>query len=303
MRRVLIGLLGALAVVASAHAGRTAAALATDPVQAAFAAHAAGLVRFGVAFEHGEGVVRDPQRAAACYCEAARQGSAEGMYALGWMYANARGVPRDDRYAGTLFAMAAMLGNEQAARMQRFTGDYTGDVPECLEAPLWEQYDGLVERLMTRLSPARRAVVKLVINMAPEYGIEPRLAIAIAAVESAFNPLAVSPKNAQGVMQLIPDTAARFKVGDILDARQNIAGGLSYLRWLLAYFEGDVRLVAAAYNAGEGAVDRYGGVPPYPETQTYVERVLGYYHSESHPYEDGVVESSPMLARLRLTSQ
>lgn len=269
----------------------------------ALAEHARYLVAEGLALEHGEGVPRDPQRAAACYCEAARLGAPEAMYSLGWMYANARGVTRDDGYAGTLFAMAAMLDHRQAQRMQRFTGDYTGDVPDCMVSPDWERYDGLVTRLLARLSPARRQVVNAVVELAPKFGVEPRLALAIAAVESAFNPAAVSPKNAQGVMQLIPETAARFNVTDAFDARQNISGGLAYLRWLLAYFEGDVRLVAAAYNAGEGAVNRYQGVPPYAETQLYVERVVGYYLADTHPYDSRVVTSSPMLVNARLASQ
>ena len=75
-------------------------------------------------------------------------------------------------------------------------------------------------------------------------------------------------------MQLIPDTAARFKVRNPMDPAQNIRGGMAYLRWLMAYFEGDIALVAAAYNAGEGAVERYRGVPPYAETRAYVRRIL-----------------------------
>jgi len=278
-------------------------AVSAAVVKNAMAQHAEHLLADGLAFEHGEGVARDPLRAAACYCEAARLGDSEAMFSLGWMYANARGVPRNDAYAGTLFAMAAMLDHPQAAKMQRFTGDYTGEVPACLSAPDWERYDGVVERLMARLSPERRVVVNTIVELAPKYGIEPRFALAIAAVESAFNPAAVSPKNAQGVMQLIPETADRFNVRDAFDPRQNIAGGLAYLRWLMAYFEGDVRLVAAAYNAGEGAVDRYQGVPPFSETRAYVDRVIGYYREETHPFDSRVVESSPMLARMRLASQ
>ena len=300
--RVLAVLMSAL-VVAGTSAHAAGVSTEAERAEAAIRQHADYLAHAGVAFEHGEGIARDGERAAACYCEAARLGNPEAMYALGWMYANGRGLPRDDTYAGTLFAMAAMLDHPQAARMQRYTGEYTGAVPDCLTAPHWEQYDGLIERLKAQLSPDRQRVAELVVRLAPEYGVQPRLALAIAAVESAFNPAAVSPKNAQGVMQLIPETAARFKVVDSLDARQNIAGGLSYLRWLLAYFEGDVRLVAAAYNAGEGAVERYAGVPPYAETQAYVERVLGYYRAHAHPYDNRVVESSPIMARLRMVSQ
>ena len=100
--------------------------------------------------------------------------------------------------------------------------------------------------------------------------------------ESNFNPLAVSPKNAQGLMQLIPATAKRFGVRNLLDPQQNIEGGLAYLRWLLLRFDHDVVKTSAAYNAGEGAVDRHQGVPPFPETQAYVARILGFYLATRH---------------------
>jgi len=134
-------------------------------------------------------------------------------------------------------------------------------------------------------------------------GIQPQLALAIALTESALNPQALSPKNAMGVMQLIPETAARFKVTKPYDPEQNIRGGLAYLRWLLAYFEGDVALAAAGYNAGEGAVDRFRGVPPYRETQAYVERILRHVGQGRHPYDSRVVAPSPRLKTLRLASQ
>jgi soluble lytic murein transglycosylase-like protein len=98
--------------------------------------------------------------------------------------------------------------------------------------------------------------------------------LAIALAESNLNAEAVSPKNAQGVMQLIPDTQARFGVTRPFDAESNIKGGLAYLKWLKARFDGDWSLIAAAYNAGEGAVERHGGIPPYRETEGYVKRVL-----------------------------
>ena len=97
-------------------------------------------------------------------------------------------------------------------------------------------------------------------------------------------------------MQLIPDTATRFRVRDAYDPSENVHGGLAYLRWLLAYYRGQVALVAAAYNAGEGVVDRYGGVPPYAETRNYVKRIQRYFPSEDHPYDPSVTEPSPLLA-------
>jgi soluble lytic murein transglycosylase-like protein len=106
-----------------------------------------------------------------------------------------------------------------------------------------------------------------------KYGVDEAVVRAIIHAESAFNPKALSRVGAQGLMQLMPATARRFGVGDAFDAGQNIRGGVQYLAWLLKRFNGDVRLAAAGYNAGEGAVEKYKGVPPYAETRRYVERV------------------------------
>lgn len=108
---------------------------------------------------------------------------------------------------------------------------------------------------------------------AREFGVEEAVVRAIIHAESAYNPTALSRAGAQGLMQLMPPTAARFGVSDSYDAGQNIRGGVQYLAWLLKRFNGDLTLAAAGYNAGEGAVDRHGGVPPYSETQYYVRRV------------------------------
>jgi soluble lytic murein transglycosylase-like protein len=105
------------------------------------------------------------------------------------------------------------------------------------------------------------------------YGVEEAVVRAIIHAESAYRPHVQSNKGAQGLMQLIPATARRFGVNDAFDPGQNINGGVQYLAWLLKRYGQDVTLAAAAYNAGEGAVDKYGGVPPYRETQNYVARV------------------------------
>jgi soluble lytic murein transglycosylase-like protein len=109
------------------------------------------------------------------------------------------------------------------------------------------------------------------------YQIPEALIRAVIRVESDFDPRAVSPANARGLMQMIPATAERMLVTDVFDPRQNIFGGVRYLRVLANTFNGDLALTVAAYNAGEGAVMRHGGIPPYPETQDYVTKVIGHY--------------------------
>jgi soluble lytic murein transglycosylase-like protein len=115
------------------------------------------------------------------------------------------------------------------------------------------------------------------------YQIPEDLIRAVIQVESDFDPRAVSPANARGLMQLMPETAERMLVTDIFDPRQNIFGGVRYLRVLANLFNGDIELTIAGYNAGEGAVMRYGGIPPFPETQDYVKRVLAQYRVNRSP--------------------
>ena len=108
---------------------------------------------------------------------------------------------------------------------------------------------------------------------AATHGVEEAVVRAIIHAESSYNPNAMSRVGAQGLMQLMPATARRFGVSNAFDASQNISGGVQYLAWLLKRYNGDLALAAAGYNAGEGAVDKYRGVPPYSETKRYVERV------------------------------
>jgi len=117
---------------------------------------------------------------------------------------------------------------------------------------------------------------KLIFDSASNQGVDPALVEAIVAVESAFNPMAVSVKGAMGLMQLMPQTASRYGVADPFDPKQNVRGGTRHLRDLLLRFENLIHALAA-YNAGERAVLRYRGLPPYPETRDYVRKVLDRY--------------------------
>ena len=274
----------------------------------------------GHALEHGEGVERDPVRAAQLYCRAARYGDAQAQFSLAWMLTNARGIERDDAQAAHLFAAAAEQGLVQAQNMLAAMGTPRGAPPACLRPPESDPLPLAAQpppaRVVARAPAPRVAphaplppppppnapepIVRFVNLVAPEYKLAPHLVLAVMATESNFDPLAVSPKNAQGLMQLIPDTAARFKIRQITDPVQNIRGGMAYLRWLLAYFEGDLSLVLAAYNAGERAVERYRGVPPYAETRLYVRRILAAIGGErAHPFDPSVTPPSELLALLR----
>lgn len=134
-------------------------------------------------------------------------------------------------------------------------------------------FDGAVREAK---SGSRAVIDRYVSANAKAAGIDPALVDSIIANESGFDPNATSHAGARGLMQLMPETAASLGVSDPYDPAQNVRGGTRYLRALLDRF-GDVELAVAAYNAGPGAVERYGGVPPYPETQNYVRNVMARY--------------------------
>src|SRR5262249_34004293 len=225
------------------------------------------------------------------YCRAARAGYIEAQFKLGWVYDNGRGVPRDDAVAGALFTLAAQQGHEYAAKLLAYVKpESEAKLPPCMlpDPPAPEQVADEPARNRTEIE-------QLVHKLAPQYAIDPKLVMAVISTESALNPAAVSPKNAQGLMQLIPETAERFGVKKVFNPAENLRGGLAYLRWLLAFFQGDVPLVLAAYNAGERAVEKYRGIPPYPETRNYVRKITSVYRQPLHPFDAGVVEPSQIM--------
>jgi soluble lytic murein transglycosylase-like protein len=221
-------------------------------------------------YEHGEGVPKSVDRAIRLYCKAAKAGHAEAQYFLGYLYAHGRGVKRDDALAAAWFRAAAKSGDRHARNMLKLVRSKPRPRPQCLLS------DGLpvgAERKKGSRHPAQGPIADLVRTLAPQYRLDPDLVLAVVEMESNFDPTALSHKNAQGLMQLIPATAERFGVDDVWDPEQNLRGGMSYLRWLLDHFDGDIKLALAGYNAGEQAVRRYRGIPPYAETREYVERI------------------------------
>jgi soluble lytic murein transglycosylase-like protein len=132
-------------------------------------------------------------------------------------------------------------------------------------------------QLSSSVNPAEYE--QIISSCATKYGVNPSLIKAVIHAESGYNPNAVSRKGASGLMQLMPDTARSLKVRNSFDPKDNVEGGVKYLRFLLDTFRGDVSLAVAAYNAGLNKVARYGGIPPYNETRTYVNRVLSYMQS------------------------
>jgi soluble lytic murein transglycosylase-like protein len=138
-------------------------------------------------------------------------------------------------------------------------------------------------RLMKPTAPAVAKIdapyARIVETASRAHGVEERLVHALIWAESSYDPKAVSPSGAEGLMQLMPATAKRYGVRDAFDPKQNIDGGVKHLRELLDQFDGDLELVVAAYNAGANAVVRAGNrIPPYPQTEAYVPKVIAYYH-------------------------
>ncbi|MBK9020801.1 MAG: transglycosylase SLT domain-containing protein [Sulfuritalea sp.] len=238
----------------------------------------------GLAAEMGVGIRRNAPLAIRLYCDAAITGSAEGFFRIGRVLARGPAHLRNPALANAYLAQAVQLGHHGAIDYFDESVPFApldGDCSKLEVAEIAESFD--LDGYLAGLSPTRRRVANLIRHHAKRSGVDVRIALAVAMAESNLDAQAVSPKNAQGVMQLIPGTQERFGVADAFDPESNIRGGLAYLRWLKARFDGDWALVLAAYNAGEGTVDRYQGIPPFPETQAYVRRVLFFAGHPTHP--------------------
>ena len=272
-RRLATAALAVLFACAAQAANRPAPPVVDDE-----APRVRALLEQGWAAESGRGINRNPFLAAGLYRQAGAMGSAEGYYRAALVLMPAAGAPGAS--ARCLLMAASQLGHGAAGELLDRRGRQAGEGfsaacdEENAAGRLYLEFD--LDGYVKSLRLPRQDVVRMIRRLAPIYGINPRLAVAMAAVESNFDPWALSPKSAMGVMQLIPATAERFGVRDPFNPEQNIRGGLAYLRWLDRYYRGDTVRMVAAYNAGEGAVDAHGGVPPYRETQAYVQRVLSF---------------------------
>lgn len=163
------------------------------------------------------------------------------------------------------------------ARIERIVDDEI-ETPEIVEEVKKVAAEGVFPRRSWRYSEHSRPLFAsryndIIIEAARHHDVDAALVSAVIKAESDYNPKIVSHKGARGLMQLMPATAKRFGVADSFDAKQNIYGGTKYLRWLLKKFEGNADLAVAAYNAGEGNVMKYDGVPPFRETVTYIGRI------------------------------
>ena len=225
----------------------------------------------GVRLQSGAGWAKDYRRAYKFFCLAALEGDSSAAYHLGKMYQNGLGRVTDNGRAVGWFMQAEQMGHVEA-------GDVLKEELKMISP------EGDPNCPLVKSNPDRLTIKTWVHLLAPHYKISRDLVLSVIQVESNFNPQAKSPKNAFGLMQLTLPTAERFNVNDVWDPLQNIKGGMAYLAWLKEHYRdvkkrkpGRIRLMLAAYNAGEEAVKRYGGIPPYDETREYVRKVVRIY--------------------------
>lgn len=214
---------------------------------------------------------QDYGRALRLHCEAAARGHPGSTFSIALLHLTGRGVPQNDDRAVAWMRLAAMRGHEHARALLHHL-----PMAPKMETRCPREWPGKTATGESR-ALGLEGVESLVRRLAPSHRLDPDLVLAVVAVESSGRPDARSPKNAQGLMQLMPETAADLGVEDALDPVQNLQGGMRHLRRLIDRFSGDLTLALAAYNAGEEAVSRYKGVPPYPETQAYVRKLRALY--------------------------
>ena len=194
--------------------------------------------------------------------------------------------------AGSLYKYVDEAGNVVFSNVG---ADRTQRKPEASASASLKSAKGVLPE--TANVTAEELYTPLIDEASKRHGVDGDLIKTIIRVESNFNPDAVSHKGCKGLMQLLPATATRFGVTDIFDPSQNIEGGTKFLRFLLDAFKNDISLVAAAYNAGENAVTRWGGIPPYRETRDYVRKVKSLYTPPESPTAIAAIADQPPINR------
>ena len=236
------------------------------------------------------------------YCDAAQMGIPEGFFRVARLLATEPHFLRNPALANAYLALAARLGHQTATDYydanvgNALLSEQCGDFLSALEMPAKvPEFD--LDAYVAAQPLAKRKIADLIRRNAPRYNIDIGIALGVALVESNLDSKAVSSRNAQGVMQLIPLTQMRFGVNKPFDPENNVRGGLAYLKWLKGRFGDDWALIAAAYNTGEGTIIRHNGIPPFPETQRYVQRVL--YFAGLTPPEGVCSDNKPQRAASR----
>jgi len=193
------------------------------------------------------------------------------------------------RHLAPLLAAVLVIAASQPSRADIYRYEDNEGIVHFTDAPTDKRFIIFMrdikkdKELRTKLKLSRAVNAaeydQLIKTCSDKYGVSTSLIKAVIHAESGYNPNAVSNKGASGLMQLMPGTAKSLKVSNSLDPKDNVEGGVKYLRFLLDTFRGDISLALAAYNAGLSKVARFGGIPPYAETRTYVNRVLSYMQS------------------------
>jgi TPR repeat protein len=249
------------------------------------------------------------------YCRHSKNGDVEAQYALAWMYENGKGTNKNIFTAEQLYRIAAKQKYQLAIHLLKSYGfdlnqePQQSHLPSCMlssgenalinlnyseKDELQDESNQAPSDAIKKLSVSQDKIYKIVNKLSTQFNVDVDLVMSFILIESGFDINATSKKNAQGLMQLIPETGSRFGIKNPYKAEENIKGGMAYLEWLLAYYQGNLELVAAAYNAGEGAVDKHKGVPPYQETKQYVKKILSLYNKKKHIYREDFIKPSPI---------
>jgi soluble lytic murein transglycosylase len=186
------------------------------------------------------------------------------------------------KYVVTLIAVLLLTLSQAKAKIYKYVDEngsvHLTNVPTDVKYKSVDREKRGVKRTKSTFQKKAEPIIDV---LSKKYAVDPALIKAVIKAESDFNPKAVSKKGARGMMQLIPETAKSLDVADSFNMSDNIEGGVKYLKYLLDLFNDDVIFALAAYNAGENAVKKYKNIPPYPETQKYVRKVLAYYKAFS----------------------